>query len=195
MNTKKEIRISMLEKRSLLSKNEMITKSNAIANHLYNTTFYNNSNFIMTYIDFRKEVITKDIIEYSLKKGKHICVPITIPKTRELMVSEIKNFEKELELGCYNILTPKKEYIRKIDPKTLDLILVPGAAFDKNGYRIGYGGGYYDRFFNKLCHNTLKIGLAYQMQIINNIPNDTYDKPVDYIITENGLIKCIDKNI
>lgn len=192
MNTdnKKILRKTMLDKRSQLSNNEIINKSNAISKHLYNTIYYKNSNFIMTYINFRKEVITKGIIQNSIKKGKDIGVPITVPNNRKLIVSKLKDFDKELELGHYNILTPKKEYIREVDPSTIDLVLVPGAAFDKRGYRIGYGGGYYDRFFTTLDKDTIKIGLAFQLQIIDKVPNDQYDLPVDYIITENGLIKC-----
>lgn len=189
-SNKKTIRKTMLDKRKQLSNDEIIEKSSFIAKHLYNTTYYKNSNFIMTYINFRKEVITKGIIQNSLEKAKDIGVPITVPKTRKLIVSKLNNFEEELELGFYNILTPKKEYIRKVEPSSIDLVLVPGAAFDKRGYRIGYGGGYYDTFFTTLNKNTIKIGLAFQMQIMDKIPNEHHDIPVDFIITENGLIKC-----
>jgi len=189
-SNKKTIRETMLNKRGQLSNDEIIVKSNSIAKHLYNTTYYNNSNFIMTYINFRKEVITKGIIQNSLKKGKDIGVPITVPKSRKLIVSQLKDFEKELKLGFYNILTPKKEYIREVEPSSIDLVLVPGAGFDKRGYRIGYGGGYYDTFFTTLNKDAIKIGLAFQMQIMDKVPNEDHDIPVNFIITENGLIKC-----
>jgi 5-formyltetrahydrofolate cyclo-ligase len=72
-------------------------------------------------------------------------------------------------------------------------VLVPGVAFDKRGYRVGYGGGYYDRFFNKLEKSVIKIGLCYEMQILTEVPTDNYDIPIDYIITEKGLINCTQK--
>lgn len=193
VSNKKILRTTMLDKRGQLSHDEIIKKSNSISKHLYNTIYYKDSNFIMTYINFRKEVITRGIIQNSLKKGKDIGVPITVPNNRKLIVSKLEDFHKELELGYYNILTPKKEYVRKVEPSTIDLVLVPGAAFDRRGYRIGYGGGYYDKFFTTLRENTIKIGLAFQLQIIDKVPNDHYDLPVDYIITENGLIKCYNK--
>jgi 5-formyltetrahydrofolate cyclo-ligase len=109
------------------------------------------------------------------------------------LVSEIIDFDKELELSYYDILAPKDEYIRIVSPKVVDLVLVPGVAFDKRGYRVGYGGGYYDRFFNKLEKGVIKIGLCYEMQILPEVPTDIYDIPIDYIITEKGLINCTQK--
>ena len=76
-----------------------------------------------------------------------------------------------------------------MDPSEVDLIIVPGVAFDKCGYRIGYGGGYYDRFLSNLDHVT-KISLAFNMQLIDKIPTDHFDIPVNYIITEKEIINC-----
>lgn len=187
---KKKLRSTYMEKRSALSKNAVKSMSQSIESSLYNSNIYKNSFVIMTYINFGNEVITEEIIKHSLNLGKSIGVPITIPKTRELLVSELKDFDKELELGVYNILTPKKEYIREIQPSKIDLVLVPGIAFDKKGYRIGYGGGYYDRFLCKLNSNAVTIALAFSIQLIDSVPTGIYDLPVDYILTEKGFINC-----
>ena len=126
--------------------------------------------------------------------GKRIGVPISVPKTKELLVSELMDFDNELDIGPYNILTPKDEYVRIVSPNLVNLVLVPGVAFDKGGYRVGYGGGYYDRFFSKLNNDVIKIGLCYEIQLLPKVPTDTYDIPVNYIITEKGLINCTDKS-
>ena len=187
---KKVIRQKILEKRSKLSINEILERSKTIANILFNSNQYNNSNFIFSFISFKDEVNTHEIIKNSIVNGKRIGVPVTVPKNREMLVSELIDFDKELELGYYNILTPKKEYTRIVSPELVDLVLVPGVAFDKRGYRVGYGGGYYDRFLNKWKKGVIKIGLCYDLQLLSQVPTDSYDIPVDYIITEKGLIIC-----
>lgn len=180
----------MLKKRAELSKKEIVEKSRAIQNILFDLEQYKNSNFIFTFISFKNEVDTHELIKKSISMGKRIGVPITIPKERKLMVSEIKDFDKELELGYYNILTPKDECIREVSPKIIDIVLVPGLAFSPKGYRVGYGGGYYDRFFSQ-NRDIIKIGLCYEMQLSPTVPIDEYDIPIDYIITEKRLIECI----
>jgi len=86
-------------------------------------------------------------------------------------------------------LTPKKEYVREISSEEIDVVLVPGLIFREDGFRIGYGGGYYDRFLRD-AKSVVKIGLCYEMQIYEDIPVDIYDIPVDYIITEKRIIDC-----
>lgn len=186
------LRKKLLEKRRNMNTDDIKEKNKLIKERLYDSGIYKNSKFIMAYIDFRNEVETKEIIKYSLKLSKRIGVPISIPKTRELIISELFDFDKELENGVYNILTPKKEFIREISPKEIDLVLVPAVAFDRKGYRIGYGGGYYDRFFEKLDSHTIKLGLAFDIQIIPEVPAGKYDLPVDYVITNKELINCKD---
>ena len=190
---KKVIRKKMLEERAKISSNDILEKSSAIKDTLFSLSQYKESNFIFSFISFKDEVNTHEIIKDSIAIGKKVGVPISVPKTKELLVSEIIDFDKELELSYYDILAPKDEYIRIVSPKVVDLVLVPGVAFDKRGYRVGYGGGYYDRFFNKLEKGVIKIGLCYEMQILPEVPTDIYDIPIDYIITEKGLINCTQK--
>ncbi|MBU5438492.1 5-formyltetrahydrofolate cyclo-ligase [Tissierella sp. MSJ-40] len=189
---KKALRKELLIKRENLTEKEILKKSNLITNSIYNSKVYRDAKTIMTYISFKNEVYTHNIIKKSIIENKKIVVPITIPETKELKISQVLDFS-ELEIGYYNILTPKKEFLRYIDPKDIDLVLVPGVAFDKNGYRIGYGGGYYDRFLDKLRKDAIKIGLAFDLQLIDKVPKDNYDKPVDIIITENEIINCSGK--
>ncbi len=186
---KKVLREEMLKKRAELSHEEVIKKSKAIRDKLFNLVEYKKSNFIFSFISFKDEVNTHDIIKKSITLGKRVGVPITIPNGRQLLVSEIKNFDEELEMGYYNILTPKKEYIREVSPELIDMVLVPGLIFTPTGYRVGYGGGYYDRFFSN-NRQIFKVGLCYEMQIAPKVPTDIYDIPVDCIITEKRIINC-----
>lgn len=186
---KKVLRKSMISKRKELSIEDKQKKSREIQLKLFNLDIYKDSNFIFTFISTEEEVDTHNIIKDSLKNGKRIGVPVTFPKERKMIVSEIKDFDNELELGFYNILTPKKEFIREVDPSILDLVLVPGLIFSKNGYRVGYGGGYYDRFLEQ-TEDVIKVGICFDMQIADEVPIGKYDIPVDYIITEKRIIDC-----
>jgi 5-formyltetrahydrofolate cyclo-ligase len=93
---------------------------------------------------------------------------------------EIKNL-KQVELGAYKILEPKK-HLPRLKPQQIDLAFIPGIAFSRDGHRVGYGKGFYDRLMKKLT--CPKIGIAYEFQIVNNIPGEKHDVPVDMIITE-----------
>lgn len=186
---KKALRKAMIEERRKLSNEENIQKSMDIRNKLFNLEKYKKSNFIFTFISTDEEVDTHNIIKESINMGKRIGVPITVPKERKLLVSEVKNFETELEMGYYDILSPKKDFIREVSPNVIDIVLVPGLIFTKDGYRVGYGGGYYDRFLSQI-EDVIKIGICFDMQITEEIPTDQYDIPVDYIITEERIIDC-----
>lgn len=185
---KKSLRKEMLKKRSQLSKDKRNLLSEDISNSLYQTEYYKQAKTIMAFISFGSEINTRYLIEKSINLGKKIVIPVTIPETKELKVSQLLDYS-ELELGFYNILTPKEEFLRFVDPSTIDLVLVPGLIFAKNGYRIGYGGGYYDRFLSKLDPKVPKIGIAFDLQVQDRVPTNQYDIPVDFILTEKSFME------
>ena len=185
------IRNQIFEAKLELGKERRKLLNNAIIEKLYNSSFYKEANHIMVYVSFGSEINTHDFIKESLKKGKRISVPVTFPDSKEIKPSELLDFD-ELEIGFYNILTPKDESIRFIDPNEIDLIIVPGVAFDRKGYRIGYGGGYYDRFLSSYP-DIIKLSIAYDLQLIDEVPRKDHDIPVDFIITEKEVIKLVTK--
>lgn len=185
-STRKEI----LHNRKSMQSDEVIAKSEQITQYLFESDFYKNSNCIMGYIDFRNEVKTEEIIKRSLSNNKDIIIPISVVETKELILSKLLDYDNELESGTYGILEPKKQFIRKSSPHSIDLVLIPGVAFDRRGYRIGYGAGYYDRFLNKIDDSVPKVALAFNLQIVSHVDEGIYDVPVDYIITEDGVINC-----
>lgn len=187
---KKIIRRDILSKRAALGKDGNISLSKKIVKTLIDTEYYKKANTIMCYISFGSEIDTHEFIKYCIKDGKKVVVPVTFHEPRDMKPSQIFNFD-ELEPGYFNILTPKKEFIRYIDPKEIDLIIVPGAVFDKKGYRIGFGGGYYDRFLSsKIDEKAIKLSLAFDLQIVDEVPREDHDIPVDIIITEKEIILC-----
>lgn len=187
---KKEIRKNILQRKDTFSNEIVREKSLAMLDTLKKIDFYKNANNVMLYISFGKEVTMKPIIDDLQNRGKRVFIPVTVPATKALIVSELKSYEDDLAVGHFGIMEPKEEALRPVEPSILDLVIVPGVAFDKNGYRIGYGGGYYDRFLPRLPEKTTTISLAFEIQLIDKIPTSQYDLPVQYIITEEQFIKC-----
>lgn len=186
---KKTLRTNILEKRSLLNKKEIKDKSQSIMNSLLNLDAYKNAQRIMTFVSMEKEVDTHPLIQQIISHNKSVVVPITVNKTKELLLSDLFSLS-ELEIGDYDIEIPKTEFTRLVDPKTVDLILVPGLAFAKDGHRVGYGGGYYDRFLEKIDKSVPKIGIAFDLQIVDKVPVEPFDIGVDLIITEKRILNC-----
>ena len=179
---KQELRQDILKKRNNLTSFEIKGKSEKIKQLLFSLPEYKNSKKILYYVSFGSEVNTHNMIKESLKTKK-----VVVPKIKEqnLILSRIYSFS-ELSNSSYNILEPVKT--KRIDEKKIDLIIVPGIAFDKKGNRIGYGKGYYDKLLKKL--NAKKIALSFEMQLINNIPKQKHDVSVDMIISEKKIYNC-----
>ncbi|CBH22209.1 putative 5-formyltetrahydrofolate cyclo-ligase [Acetoanaerobium sticklandii] len=188
LNDKKAFRKMALDKRNTLRTEEIQEKSALIKAHLENLDSYQKSNTVMVYLNFRSEVLTDELIENLFKKGKKVVVPISIKGTRTLLLSEIKSLSDDLELDFYNIRVPKKESIKEVSPADIDFVITPGVAFSKDKYRMGYGGGYYDTFIEKLREDAFTCALAFDVQIFDKIPKEEHDKQMDYVITENGCI-------
>ncbi|MCT4594552.1 MAG: 5-formyltetrahydrofolate cyclo-ligase [Anaeromicrobium sp.] len=187
---KKLIRKDLLEMRRNLTKSEVESKSHKIFTSLCNMDLFKNSKSIMIYMDFRNEVQTNEIINHMLKQDKRPIIPISIPSTKTLILSQLKNPKEDLTEGTYGVLEPREDSIRPFNPNNLDLILVPGVAFDPFGYRVGYGAGYYDRFLSSLKEKVSTIGLSFDLQIIEKVPIDEFDQKLDYILTESKIIHC-----
>ncbi|ABR50213.1 5-formyltetrahydrofolate cyclo-ligase [Alkaliphilus metalliredigens QYMF] len=188
---KNTLRKQLLAQREILSSVHMETKSQQVRSSLFNFSPYKKAQHVMLYVSFGKEVITRGIIQDLLDQNKRVFIPVCVPKTKELIISELLDFDEDLEIGHFGVLEPKKEALRPVDPKILDFIIVPGLAFDSQGYRIGYGGGYYDRFLPKISDKVPKVSLAFDEFVIDSVPTDSFDIPVDFIITEKKLIECI----
>ncbi len=186
---KDAIRKQVLGIRNKLSDEEVSSLSEGIFLQLRKNSFFKDSTNVMVYLDFKHEVKTDIIIDYCLGNNKKVYVPICIPETHELCISRITSLD-QLQAGHYGIREPLPEHIRLSDSSLLDLVLVPGVAFDASGNRIGFGAGYYDRFLKRLRPDAVKAALAYSFQVVEHVPFDEYDIPADYIVTENNTINC-----
>jgi 5-formyltetrahydrofolate cyclo-ligase len=184
--SKYQIRQEILRIRNSLSEPEIIHRSNIISRKVLSTKEFKNAQSIGIYYPIRSEVKTFGIIRHSLDTKKTIGLPRVIDSKR---IEFFRIIEKSLEeikftKGKYGILeNVKSDSILE----EMDLLIIPGIAFDLQGNRIGYGKGYYDRFLSSRKVNYI-IGLAFENQIIKKIPYTEYDIPVDLLFTEKRTI-------
>ncbi len=181
---KNKLKNDVLEKRNSLAQEEILEISRKIEDKLFSLEHYKKSRVVMFFVSFNSEVHTHGMIKRALQ-DKTVIVPKVVQN--EIEPSIILDFDSLLPSGRFGILEPIEAM--KIAYKSIGLILVPGIAFDKEGHRIGYGHGYYDKFLKKVP-KAIKIGLAFDSQIIDKIPNEQHDVPVDLVVTEKRVINC-----
>lgn len=143
----------------------------------------------MCYVSFGSEVNTFPLIQAALEQSKRLAVPLCQPEGQSLLAAEISDFPGDLRPGTWGILEPRPEALRPVAPELLDLVLVPGVAFDRSGNRLGYGAGYYDRFLATLRPGARTIALAFAEQIVTDVYPQAHDRPVDMVITDQEIIE------
>lgn len=185
MNIKEEkhkIRQQVLKIRDSLKAEEKKEADQIIKKNFLLSDEYIKSSRIFIYISFGSEINTIDIIKYALCDGKKVFVPRTDIKNKVMDAVRIESLNN-LKKDKYGILEPSSD-IEAASPDTFDLIIVPGVAFDKEGRRIGYGGGYYDKYFKLISKNIKKTALAYKFQVLDKINVEEHDVLIDNLITD-----------
>ncbi|BCJ87183.1 5-formyltetrahydrofolate cyclo-ligase [Effusibacillus dendaii] len=190
------LRRQILHKRLSMSAAERADKQVRILKHLLTVPHLQQAETILLYLDFRGEVETEQIFRWGWNAGKTMAVPVSKPAERKIIPVRLNSFE-ELTAGPYGIREPDMHVQLAaghlnalpdaLSVQELDVVIVPGVAFDRKGGRLGYGGGYYDRFLPQLRPNALKIGIAYQLQMVEQLPMETHDIPLDLIVTEKSV--------
>lgn len=180
-----KIRKAVLGRRDALPRAAVEMMSRNICRSFIQLPMVRDSSSVMIFLSFGSEINTDYIIRWLWQRKKRVFVPLCKPKTREMDIIPITTFD-DVEPGYYGIREPKGHLRQRAAKTELDLIVVPAVAFDRSGFRVGYGGGYYDRFMTGL--NIPKIGLAFSCQLIPEVPRDQYDQAVQGIVTEQGYI-------
>jgi len=180
---KKRIRKEILEKLKKQTRKEALRKSDEIKKKLFSLPEFKKANFVMLYASTEHEVNTGGIIDGALEMGKRVALPLC-KGHREIVPKEIRNRNTDLKKGTYGIHEPRK-HREEADPGEIDLVVVPAVAFDKRKVRLGKGGGYYDRFLKKLPRDKITVGLVFDFQLLESLPEDSHDIPVSKVITNN----------
>ena len=176
---KAELRKQVLQEMKSIPQKQKIAMDQALTERFLNHPFYQEAKVIATYLSFSHEFQTQELIDQALKDGKKVLIPKTYPKGRmEFVVYD----PQQLKKTSFGLLEPQGD-LEVVDTSRIDLIHVPGLAFTTEGYRIGYGGGYYDRYLENFAGQTMSTIYPCQIQ---NFNSEDHDIPVQEVLTYEG---------
>lgn len=183
MISKTEIRKALKKQRDAISNDDRLAASNAVNEKLFNMTCWKEAKSVFTFVSYNNEIDTYSIMKQALAEKKRLFVPKV--DGQDMFFFEITDIEKDLKPGAYGIMEPNT---LGQDISRAGLMIVPGLAFDNNKNRLGYGGGFYDRYLSfPNIHVTVAIG--FDFQIIDEVPCEATDIKMDYIVTPNNTIE------
>ncbi len=180
-NRKEQIRKEILDKLRSQPEEKAGFKSEKIKNKLFSLEEFRDSKIVMFYASLPEEVNTNKMIDEALEMGKRVVLP-RCESFQRIVPKEIRNRNTDIEKSSHGIRQPKKD-AKEVSLKEIDLIIVPGVAFDKKMGRLGRGKGYYDRFLKEAPSGKKTVGLAFDFQILENLPKGSLDIPVSKVIT------------
>ena len=169
------------------SKEDRAAWSRSIVERVLSLDCFRSAKTVLAFHPLPDETDITPILEAVIAQGKQLYLPRVDRKTPGVMAVIRVADLKHLTPSSLNILEPAKGDVLK-DLSKLDLMIVPGRAFDEKGHRVGRGGGYYDRLFQKLAPRTKRVGVAFSCQIVDEVPREEWDAGVDVLVSENGVI-------
>jgi 5-formyltetrahydrofolate cyclo-ligase len=183
---KSKLRKQMYARRDALDLGDIMEKSEVIKGKLFTLKEIQDANTIMFYSSCRSEVRTREMIEEALAMGKDVVLPITNIKKKTATLVKI-NSTAALIPNEAGIPEPKPDNKEHVKPEELDLIIAPGVAFTEDGKRLGQGWGFFDQLFTKT--KAKRIGLCFDMQLMESVPTEAHDQDLDLLVTESGVFR------
>ena len=181
--TKDQLRTTLLRRLQQQKEDDRRRRSEAIRRKVFRLTAFRRARTVCCYVALPYEVQTWRMIEEMLSKGKRVVVPVMQPRTKRLRISEVQDPASELSRGAFGVWEPVPKAYRPVRVRDVDLVLVPGLAFDRRGHRLGHGHGYFDRFLARVPKTTPTVGLAFRFQLLDRLPIAAHDHAVSTILT------------
>ncbi len=185
---KREVLHEIIEKIENFSDEERQKKQDAVEERLFDFANFIESKVALLYLRRRSEVDTISIIKRSMDKGKKIVLPLVDREKSKTTLYKIENLKDDLRMGPNDYLEPDPDRCKPVPPDQIDIAVVPGLAFDEKGGRIGILDNFYDRFIARLPMTTRKVAIAFEEQVISQVPADSRNKFIDIIITDRRTI-------
>tara|TARA_Y100000310_G_C20560516_1_gene752811 strand:- start:599 stop:1171 length:573 start_codon:yes stop_codon:yes gene_type:complete len=183
---KEQLREQTLEKRNALDLDDIMEKSNAINEKLFTLKEVQDAECVLFYSSKDSEVRTMEMVEEALSRGKRVAMPVLRKKDADLMFVEVES-SAGLQKNEMGVPQPSENNKVAITPEELDLIVAPNVAFAENGNRLGQGFGFFDKIFEK--STAKRVGLAFDLQLVEDVPIEEHDQALDIIVTEAGIYR------
>lgn len=187
---KRTLRQSIIAARAALPEEMHQRLSREITARVLQLEAYRAARTVMGYMHFGAEFVSEPWLRQALADGKRLLLPKVDKAARVLEVYEVSDLDAQLAPGAYGIREPLPQQCGAASADEADFILLPGVAFGRDGARLGYGGGFYDKLLARLAHHPALAAAAFAMQIVRDIPQETTDRKVDWLVTESETIRC-----
>jgi 5-formyltetrahydrofolate cyclo-ligase len=186
---KRALRERVLARRDRLPAAARRAHSARVFDHLLTLPELKTAAGIMCFVSFGSEVDTAPLVRWCLDQGKRVALPRIVGK-RHMEAFWVTDPAADLESGSYGIREPRAG-LPQASPEAIDLIVVPGSAFDRSGDRMGYGGGFYDTYLPRLHPRTPRVAIAFELQLVDDVPEEGHDLGIDVLVTERGVLRCV----
>lgn len=180
---KAQLRTTCLRRLKQQKEDARRQRSNTVRRKVFRLTAFRRAKTVCCYVALPYEVQTWRMIEQMLAIGKRVVVPMVRRGSKRLSLSEVRDPAADLTPGAFGVWEPRMSARRPVPLKDIDLVLVPGLAFDRRGHRLGHGLGYFDRFLARLPKTTPTVGLAFRFQLLNRLPAAPHDHAVQTVLT------------
>ena len=188
---KQVIRKSTLSRREQLPADVRAAHSAAITGRLLQLPEYRQAETVLGYMNFGAEFASELWVERTLADGKRLALPKVNHHTNHLDLYWVEDMENQLAVGLWGIREPVVERCERLNnPNEVEFVLLPGVAFTRDGTRLGYGGGYYDKLLASMTQRPMLVAAAFALQIVERLPQEATDVKVEWIITEQETIAC-----
>lgn len=187
-NEKKELRQKLLKRLLSLTQEEIKRRSENVQNKLSTLHIYRESKLVMVYYPLKGEVDVLGIVRKGMGE-KRFCFPVMDLKAKKLRVFEVKNLYEDFIKGPFGVMEPDIKKAKEVDIGKINMIVIPGLAFDYQKNRLGRGAGFYDRFLKEIIPGTKKVGIAFKFQILEKLPiHLPLDQKVDIVVSEHRIV-------
>lgn len=190
MPTKSSLRVALKPILDSISQTNRTLSRQQLTNHLLASDLYQAATTIFAYAALPSEISLAPFITTALADGKRVCIPTINWDTKAMQPAQIQNLDTDLESGRYGVRTPIAR-CPLVEPNDIDLILIPGLAFDHDLNRLGRGAGFYDRMIDSMSPSSTRpplVGVCFDCQIVERVPTEPHDHPMDRVITQTGFI-------
>jgi 5-formyltetrahydrofolate cyclo-ligase len=186
--SRQDLRKRILRTRDRLSELDRGEKSFSVMNNFLSLPEMRQWTTLFMYVNFRSEVETVELIKRCLRQGIRVAVPLVDASAVRMIPLLIEDPDKDLAPGYYDIPEPDPQKSLRVEPSEIDAAVIPGSVFDIHGGRLGYGGGYYDRFLVNDAPQARRVGFAFELQLVDKVELEPHDQPLDILITEKRIV-------